>query len=176
MQAVTYFSDKAWLCTLGFQISASLINFVNTACIYISLCNYEIHSMQCTLISVLICLWVCGWVILALDQPAVLWVELCDSLVPQHQYACSRIVAHLTGCDMDCMGCLFSIDCLSDFLHKHFHLYHTLEAWSDLVVTFSCYSSINYSSLWKQKSQCLKQVLNKKSNLSLPTNLCCDWL
>lgn len=116
MQAITYLTDKAWLCALGFQISTPLIHFVNTGCIYICLYNYEIHSMQCTLISVLICLWVCGWVILALDQPAVLWVELCDSLVPQHQYACSRIVAHLTGCDMDCMGCLFSIDRLSDFL------------------------------------------------------------
>lgn len=62
MQAITYLTDKAWLCALGFQISAPLIHFVNTACIYICLCNYEIHSIQCTLISVLICLWVCMWV------------------------------------------------------------------------------------------------------------------
>lgn len=83
--------------------------------------------MQCTLISVLICWWLCGWVILALHQPAGLWVELCDSLVRQHQYACSRIVARLTDYDMDCMGCLFSTDLLSDFLHKHVHLHLTLE-------------------------------------------------
>lgn len=121
--------------------------------------------MQC----ILICLWVCGLVTLALDQPAVLWVELCDSLVLQHQYACSRIVAHLTGCDMDWMGCLFSIDCLSDFLHKHFYLYHTLDAWSDLVVISSCYSSINYSSLWKKKS--LESMLEASLELKKATSL-----
>ncbi len=98
---------------------------INTTYIYVCLCNYGIRCMKCTLISVLICWWLCGWVILALHQPAGLWVELCDSLVPQRQYAYSRIVAHLTDCDMDCMGCLFSMDLLSDFLHKHVHLHLT---------------------------------------------------
>lgn len=111
---------KARLCVLGFEISSPLI-LVSITLLFMYIhayrCDYEIRSARRTLISVLICRWECGWVISTLHQSAVLWVELCDSLLPRHQYARSRIVAHLTGCVMDRVG--FSVVLLSDFLHKH---------------------------------------------------------
>jgi len=72
-----------------------ITTFASTS--HISLCNYAVLK------SVLICLWVCGWAILALHQSAVLGVEQV-TVWCRNINMLSQIVAHLTDCDMDCMG------------------------------------------------------------------------
>lgn len=178
MQAITYLTGKAWLCVLGFQISALLIHFVNTACIYTCLQLWD--SLYVVYLDI------------SPNLPVGMWVGDFSTWS-----ACNVVGGTMWQSGAATSICLFS-DCCPfnrlwyglyglSLLHRP-PLWFPAQAFSFVSYTWCLkWFSGHFFLLFQHKL--LKSVeakiirVNawsgsriKKSNLSLLTNLCCDWL